>query len=160
MGTVIGTERSETGRGARRGLAALAAALLVGTAVACAGPVDPDTLAPCADASRRLPTVEVAAPPTLPAGDANAGEAVFAEHCARCHTPRVAERDSRLFRDYPRLDCDSYLEAAGPGRMLAVILDGGEVYGLNKLMKPFRGVLSAEELADLLAYLRAAGPRT
>jgi len=91
----------------------------------------------------------------LPAGgEAARGATLFAAECAKCHSPLVLERASRLFRGYPRLDCAGFLSAASDAYLAEVILHGGEAVGLDDAMKPFAGRLGSRDVADLIAYLR------
>ena len=90
-----------------------------------------------------------------PAGDAARGAALFERECARCHSADLAARGSRLFRGYPRLDCAEYLGKAPPAYLFKAIAEGGAAIGRDDLMKPFAEILSSEEIADLVAFLRA-----
>ncbi len=91
-------------------------------------------------------------------GDAAKGAALFDAECTKCHSPRVVDRSSRLFRGYPRLDCPDYLAGATDGYLATVIHSGGLAVGLDPAMKPFSDKLNTEDMADLLAYLRAPQP--
>ncbi|MGH0028945.1 MAG: c-type cytochrome [Myxococcota bacterium] len=113
---------------------------MVGTA-SC--PPAPDPVAAAAGAL-------VAVPP----GDPANGAVLFARECARCHSRDLALRGSRFFRDYPRLDCADYLAAAPPGYLWRSIARGGPAVGRDEAMKPFAELLSEEEIADLVAFLR------
>lgn len=129
----------------------LALALL---GVACAGAPDPTALGPCpqpADAAV-LAALEGQAQP--PEGDAALGADVFAAECARCHAPRLIDRDSRMFHDYPRLDCPS-TAAMNPAYLHLAIAEGGLAIQRDKLMKPFAETLTPKQIADTVAYLRA-----
>jgi len=135
---------------------AAAAVALVLAVAGCTGP-PPDSLAPCPSGPTGARGVELVS--GLPAGDAARGAGVFEQHCARCHAPRVGDRESRLFGGYPRLDCDSWLATVSDARLATVVLRGGEPFGLDSAMKPFAGTLSRAEVADVVAFLRAgAGP--
>lgn len=134
-----------------------ASVLLLGTACAqrsatsevavCPAPVDPAVVARAASAD-------------IGQGDAERGAALFDEHCARCHAPRVAERGSRLFRSYPRLDCPAYLRDVSPGYLFTVIARGGPAVGRQKAMKPFDDQLSQQAIFDLVAHLQDLGSGT
>ncbi len=131
-------------------------ALVVG--VACAGPADPEAEAPCAavPSAEMLAVLSSLGPRIDPTGgDAGRGGALFAEHCTRCHSTRVGERDSRFFADYPRLDCPAYLDAISDDYLTAVIQYGSEPFGKNAVMVAWGEQLSDAEIADLLAHLRA-----
>ena len=132
-------------------------------ALACAGSPAPDTLAICATGERPIPDVVTDGDPELESqlgrstqSDAANGGLLFAQECTKCHAPRVIERDSRLFRGYPRLDCSEYLAKVSDGYLHTVIEKGGEAVGLASAMKPFEGKLSADEIADLIAFIRSA----
>ncbi len=155
--------RSRSGRSPGRALPfelpfelafALAFALVLASAwVACAAPPEPDALAPCPTEQPNVTDGEslVASAP----GDAASGRSIFQQHCNRCHAQRLIARSSRLFHDYPRLDCPDYLETTSEPRLTAILLHGGEAFGLDKAMKPFADVLTPSEIADVVAYIRS-----
>jgi len=90
-----------------------------------------------------------------PAGDVESGAALFERECARCHSREISARGSRLFRGYPRLDCPGYLARVSDPYLITVISDGGPAVGRRDLMKPFSETLTEQEIADLVAFLRA-----
>jgi mono/diheme cytochrome c family protein len=87
-------------------------------------------------------------------GDAARGAAVFERECNRCHAPRPEDRASRFFHGYPRLDCADYRSRAPAGYLHTAIASGGPAVGRDEAMKPFADVLSEQEIADLVAFLR------
>jgi mono/diheme cytochrome c family protein len=122
--------------------------------LSCAG-ASPTQLAGCPIGPVRGAPFAAAVP--IPAGgDAARGGRLFEAECSKCHAPRIAERGSRLFRAYPRLDCAAYLERADDGYLGTVISAGGAAVGLDDAMKPFGQRLTPAGIADLVAYLRAA----
>jgi mono/diheme cytochrome c family protein len=90
-----------------------------------------------------------------PAGDLEGGAALFERECARCHSRAISARGSRLFRGYPRLDCPDYLARVSDPYLFTAISDGGPAVGRKDLMKPFSETLTEQEIADLVAFLRA-----
>jgi mono/diheme cytochrome c family protein len=121
---------------------------------ACAGAPDPTALAPCPPPpdANVLAALDGQVGPSD--GDAARGSEVFAAECARCHAARIVERDSRLFHDYPRLDCPA-TAASPPAYLELAIAEGGLAIGRDKLMKPFAETLSSAQIADVVAYLLA-----
>ncbi len=90
-----------------------------------------------------------------PAGDATRGAALFERDCSRCHSVDLSARGSRFFRAYPRLDCADYLAQVSDRYLFGAISEGGLAVGRNELMKPFAELLTEQEIADLIAFLRA-----
>lgn len=123
-------------------------------AVACAGAPDEAALGPCPTPPDAAVLAGLEGRGHPPAGDAVLGAEVFAVECVRCHAPRLVDRDSRMFHDYPRLDCPS-TAATSPAYLQLAIAEGGLAIQRDKLMKPFAEKLSQEQIADLVAYLRA-----
>lgn len=123
-------------------------------ALNCAGAPDPQALAPCAPPADASVLAALSGNAGPPGGDAARGAEVFATTCARCHAPRLIDRDSRLFHGYPRLDCAITTEAS-PAYLELAIAGGGIAIQRNELMKPFADQLSSEQIADLVAYLQA-----
>ncbi|MFT5696138.1 MAG: mono/diheme cytochrome c family protein [Myxococcota bacterium] len=122
--------------------------------LACAGDVPPTQVAPCPSGERPAVAENVL---SLTSGAVDHGAELFAQQCARCHSRLVMERGSRLFRGYPRLDCADYQGAVSDAYLDQVIRQGGESVGLSGTMKPFGELLSDDDVAALIAYLRSAG---
>ena len=93
-------------------------------------------------------------PEPPPAGDASRGAALFERECSRCHSVDLSARGSRFFRAYPRLDCADYLAQVTDRYLFIAISEGGLAVGRNELMKPFSELLTEQEIADLVAFLR------
>ena len=128
------------------------AAALLALQLGCAG-VPEGQLARCASGPPQRTLATLGDAPAL-AGDPARGAARFAEACTKCHSRLVVERASRLFRGYPRLDCNDYLTAVSDGYLTRVIAQGGLAVGLDKAMQPFAEQLTPEEIGDIIAYLR------
>ena len=105
---------------------------------------------PPAAAFARLPS-----PPTLAAGDPIRGGILFGEQCTRCHSEDVAQRGSRFFRGYPRLDCADWVSGVSDGYLYTVIAQGGVSVGKPEVMTGFDEFLSPLQISDLVAYLRS-----
>ncbi len=127
-------------------------AFLLTALVGCAGapetgiascPPDPDPV-----------MLEKAAGVAVRSGDIAQGRVLFERECTRCHSKELSLRGSRFFREYPRLDCDDYLARATPSYLYTAIAEGGVAIGRDELMKPFSPLLSDEEIASLVAFLK------
>lgn len=129
-----------------------AAPLLALLALGCLGPSSGPAICPESPAPQ-----EHSAPAGLVPGDAGRGASLFAANCARCHSPDIADRESRVFRRYPRLDCSEWLAGASDAYLYRIIAGGGVPFGKEERMKPFADQLSAAEISDLVAYLRSLG---
>lgn len=129
--------------------------LFLALAISCAGAPPPDALGPCPGAleAPRIAYPEADEVSTM-IGEPERGAMLFAAQCAKCHSARVVDRSSRLFRGYPRLDCASYHAEVSDGYLRRVIAQGGPSVGLDSTMRPFAMALSQQEISDLIAYLR------
>ena len=135
------------------------ALVFLGATLAAGCSATPESAAPAPCPAPPTEAARAAALDLAPAiaasqGSAPRGDALFAEHCERCHGADVSARESRLFREYPRLDCPGYLAATPDAYLAAVIQHGGEPFGLKSVMKPFADKLDDDAVADLLAHLR------
>ena len=78
--------------------------------------------------------------PTLPKGNAAAGEAIFKSKCGACHTLKAAGSTGTVG---PNLD-DLAPELA---RIQTQVINGGAQ------MPPFKGVLTDQQIADVSQYV-------
>ena len=132
----------------------LALVALLGLACASGPASGPASCPPSGDGPR---PETLLFPTGLVPGDPSRGEALFTTWCTRCHSLDVADRESRVFRSYPRLDCAEWAAGASDVYLYRIIAEGGEAFGKKAVMKPFADRLSGQEISDLVAYLRAAG---
>jgi mono/diheme cytochrome c family protein len=97
------------------------------------------------------------------------GQRTFANTCEKCHQAN----GQGLTGQYPSLVGSDWVLAAGPARIIRIVLDGLqgpiEVKGqsFNNVMVPWREVFSDQEIAAVLTYVRGqkdwghnAGPIT
>ncbi len=97
-------------------------------------------------------------PAAPPAGDVEAGRALYARSCAPCHgeTGRGDGASAAAFATKPSDLTDGRLMNPLPDEFLAnVILNGGPAEGLSPGMPAFRGHLSPEQVVDVVAYVRS-----
>ena len=95
--------------------------------------------------------------------DLSAGAHIFAEHCASCHGSDgkgggtmvhflATVRRANLPID---LTNASAMRAWTDDQLTAVIANGGKAMGGSTLMPAYQDRLSAEQIANLVAYLRS-----
>ncbi len=131
-----------------RRLSAIAAALLVGVGVSAGCGYEGQTGATPETVEGSVPTsttetTETTPTPPAPAGDAAAGKVVFTTNCGGCHTLSDAGTTGTVG---PNLD------EAKPDA--ALVLD--RVTNGKTPMPPFKGVLTDQQIADVVAYVSTA----
>ena len=91
------------------------------------------------------------------AGDAEAGAEIYATNCATCHGsegggdgPLSAALDPRPAAH----DDGSYMNGLSDEYLAQVIREGGAAVGKSALMAPWRGMLSDQDIADVIAFIR------
>lgn len=84
------------------------------------------------------------------------GKRIFADTCGKCHQPN----GQGLPGQYPPLTGSEWVLAAGPARIIRIVLDGLngpiQVKGVefNNQMVPWRDVFSDQQIAAALTYVR------
>ena len=86
-----------------------------------------------------------------------AGQAIFIDECASCHTSGGAG----IPRLFPRLKGSAVVQSVSPDSLIHVVLDGTRAVATNAAptapaMPPFGWKLSDAEVADVLTYIRNA----
>ena len=110
-------------------------------------------------------TAVLLVPSAAPAADAAAGKATFATNCESCHGASgkgdgpVAVAIDPPPRDFSlgefKFDTD---EDGSPGTdadLKNVISNGAGTYGGNQMMAPWGGTMSAEDLDNVVAFIRS-----
>ena len=91
------------------------------------------------------------------AQDAAAGQEIYVQYCALCHGPQ-GKGDGSLSANLdpkPRNHTDgAYMNALSDAHLLKVIGDGGASVGLSPIMPPWKAILSAQQIQDLVAFVR------
>lgn len=96
-------------------------------------------------------------PRLLVAGDVAAGRMLYQQYCSTCHGPQgkgngpaAAAMDPK-----PRDHTDGpYMNALSDAHLTTVISEGGAAVQRSPLMPAWKGILSSQQIADVIAYLR------
>src|SRR4029078_8222376 len=86
------------------------------------------------------------------------GAKLYADHCAACH----GEQGEGVAGAYPALARNRAVAISPPSNLVRIVLRGGflQTTGGNPRpfgMPPFATVLSDQDVADVLSYLRGSG---
>ena len=91
------------------------------------------------------------------AQDAAAGEEIYAQYCALCHGAQ-GQGDGSLSANLdpkPRDHTDGvYMNALTDDRLLQVVSEGGAAAGLAPIMPAWKGILSEQQILDVIAFVR------
>jgi len=95
-------------------------------------------------------------------GDVNAGQAVYVEHCQKCHGEK-GKGDGPSAKKL-KLKMADYTNAAKMAKMtdaelIKITSEGGAAVGKSKLMTPFNDKLTPQQIADVVAYVRTFVPK-
>jgi len=126
--------------------------------VGCGGGTAPEAPAPAPEAPAPAPEPKAAPAPEAPApaptgeakpGDATAGEAVYTDNCVACHQADGTGMGGMLAADFTK---EKERLAKSDEELMKSIRDG--VVGKKGTMPPWGELLSEQERADALAYIR------
>ena len=91
------------------------------------------------------------------AQDAAAGKEIYEQYCALCHGPQ-GKGDGSLSANLdpkPRNHTDgAYMNALTDAHLLKVVGEGGAASGLSPIMPAWKGILSAQQIQDVVAFVR------
>ena len=85
------------------------------------------------------------------------GKQVFYQQCVWCHadtTPAGPSNRSNVSPDPPLMNDGNILNKESDAALRKVIAMGGSAVGKSAMMPPYGATLSAEEIDDLIAYVR------
>lgn len=135
-------------------------------------PVTIEDAATAADVARLNASEQAREPETVDwsGGDADAGEGLYAIHCAACHGadgggngPASAALNPKP-RDFSDgtfyLDANANDETGEPVDLARVIESGPRAFGGSKAMPPWEGVFTQEQLRNLVAYVQSLSGRS
>jgi mono/diheme cytochrome c family protein len=96
-------------------------------------------------------------PGLLLAGDVTAGRALYQQYCSMCHGPQGKGNGpaASAMNPKPRDHTDGqYMNALSDAHLSKVISEGGAAMQRSPLMPSWKGTLSPQQIADVIAYVR------
>ena len=137
-------------------------------AVAPTSPAGPLANVPSLSELAGTPAATVPPLPTLDSNLVTQGQAIYAEHCARCHGANLegepewkAQNEDGSFRAPPH-DAGGHTWHHGDGTLIEAVKLGGarlpDNIGGTSAMPAFADVLTGEEIAAVLAYIKSTWP--
>jgi len=91
-------------------------------------------------------------------GDAGRGEADYATYCSPCHGTRGNGRGPMvvLLNPKPTRHSDTaYMKALSDDYLFRLIRDGGPAVGKSPMMASWKGILSDQQIWNLITYIRS-----
>ena len=89
--------------------------------------------------------------------DAAAGKEIYEQYCALCHGPQ-GKGDGSLSANLdpkPRNHTDgAYMNTLTDDHLLKVVGEGGAAAGLSPIMPAWKGILAAQQIQDVVAFVR------
>jgi mono/diheme cytochrome c family protein len=99
----------------------------------------------------------LAQPNRLLAADVAAGRVLYQQYCSVCHGSQGKGNGpaASTMHPKPRDHTDGqYMNALSDAHLTKVISEGGAAVQLSPLMPSWKGVLSPQQIADVIAYVR------
>ncbi|KAA6456266.1 cytochrome c [Acidobacteria bacterium AB60] len=85
------------------------------------------------------------------------GRRIFYQHCVWCHadaTPAGPSNRSNVTPEPPLMNDPAALAKVSDGSLRNMIAHGGRAVGKSAMMPPYGDTLTAEEIDDVIAYIR------
>jgi mono/diheme cytochrome c family protein len=106
---------------------------------------------------RAVVAILVVLAPTLAmaAGDTRRGEPLYQRYCVGCHGVDGRGGGKNFMPHVGALTRKDYIEHLGDDYLTFVISEGGEAVGKSSYMPAWKSVLSEQDVADVVAYVRS-----
>lgn len=88
------------------------------------------------------------------AGDPKRGEPMYQRYCSGCHGVDGRGGGKNFMPHVGALTKKGHTDLLDDGYIGAIIIEGGPAYGKSAYMPAFKGTLSPEDIADVIAYVR------
>ena len=116
-----------------------------------------------ANAGKRLLRLSVLAaaigclqiPGLAAAGDPKRGEPMYQRYCSGCHGVDGRGGGKNFMPHVGPLNKKGHTELLDDGYVASIITQGGPAFGKSGYMPSFKGTLSPDDIADVIAYVRS-----
>ena len=88
------------------------------------------------------------------AGDPKRGEPMYQRYCSGCHGANGRGDAKNFMPHVGALTKKGHTDLLDDDYLGAIITEGGPAYGKSAYMPAFKGTLSPEDIADVIAYVR------
>jgi mono/diheme cytochrome c family protein len=88
------------------------------------------------------------------AGDPKRGEPMYQRYCSGCHGADGRGGGKNFMPHVGALNKKGHTELLDDGYVASIITEGGPAYGKSGYMPSFKGTLSPDDIADVIAYVR------
>jgi mono/diheme cytochrome c family protein len=89
------------------------------------------------------------------AGDAKRGEPMFQRYCSGCHGTDGRGGGKVFMPHVGPLNKKGHTELLDDEYVASIITQGGPAFGKSGYMPSFKGTLSPDDIADVIAYVRS-----
>jgi mono/diheme cytochrome c family protein len=89
------------------------------------------------------------------AGDPKRGEPMYQRYCSGCHGVDGRGGGKNFMPHVGALNRKGHTELLDDGYVASIITEGGPAYGKSGYMPSFKGTLSPDDIADVIAYVRS-----
>jgi mono/diheme cytochrome c family protein len=89
------------------------------------------------------------------AGDPKRGEPMYQRYCSGCHGVDGRGGGKNFMPHVGPLNKKGHTELLDDGYVASIITEGGPAFGKSGYMPSFKGTLSSDDIADVIAYVRS-----
>jgi mono/diheme cytochrome c family protein len=89
------------------------------------------------------------------AADAQRGEPMYQRYCTGCHGAHGRGGGKNFMPHVGALTRKGYTELLEDSYLQAIVAEGGVAFGKSAYMPSFKTTLSNQDIADVIAYIRA-----
>jgi len=88
-------------------------------------------------------------------GDPKRGEPIYQRYCSGCHGADGRGGGKNFMPHVGALNKKGHTELLDDGYVASIISEGGPAYGKSGYMPSFKGTLSPDDIADVIAFVRS-----